>query len=111
MDNKVAMMTNDQNERPFFRGASFTDSWRKWDRVRCRITRDKCENTQRLTISRKTNRVNWYLSRPQKGTIGVKHTTGDCGKTRRGKKLNVGLDRQTQQLAFQITDRRSAITA
>ena len=100
----IVMMTNDCLERQFCRAAPFTDSWRKEDRVLCRITRDKCENTQRLTISRKTNRVNWYLSRPQKGTIGVKHTTGDCGKTRRGKKLNVGLDRQTQQLAFQITE-------
>ena len=79
------------------------------NRVLCRITRDKCENTQRLTISRKTNRVNWYLSRPQKGTIGVKHTTSDCGKTFGGKKLNVGLDRQTQQLAFQITELEAGI--
>ena len=48
--------------------------------------------------------MNWYLSRPQKGTIGVKHTTSDCGKTTEGKKLNVGLDRQTQQLVSQITE-------
>ena len=53
--------------------------------------------------------MNWYLSRPQKGTIGVKHTTSDCGKTFGGKKLNVGLDRQTQQLALQITELEAGI--